>query len=906
LSYVHTLRKLVDQLQFTTLKANALLYWAQSAEMQVLPLIALAHVHLNERKQAEAALIQAEAQLANLGVDAQVDLAAVYCMLHRITDAVALLEPVVNLHTNNAPEHKNDHALAMARLAWCKMQLGELDVARNLYQRSAQLMPARLPVWSALAYLCLEANDSLAAQQALDSAITQFDLAYDNLQSHVIHQFTAQFRAIQLQIWLTTERIVEAEEWLEARRETLEEDDWIGLMLVYSTLLAGKDCHDAAEEALRGALKHFPESFAVISELAELAQIQGRTPQAIHLLRRLIALAKRQDKPEVAYWLRLSAACLRDSEAQARIAAEKATKLSAAMTENEATPWAMIEMLRMQSKQAMAQVESQEQNFDIAETLFNELLTDNAYFMPALQGLGQQQMLRGNIDQAITLFERVKAIDPAKGFSELINARQFPEDLVTLENMEKAARQASLRGQVQGDLMLQVAKSWEKHKDYDKAFVLAVEANESSKKKLTYNPKQHRQHAARIRHAFGQSLFEHRKDCGVASSLPVYVLGMPRSGTTLVEQILAGHSQIFGAGELGVIPTRIQGLNRWERHVGSGRSYPDCIDDLTPHVVTGIANTILKELQEYDPKACHIIDKLPHNFENIGLIKFLFPNAKIISVRRDPRDIAISNYFTDYQAKHGGMGFAYDLDWVGEQLADHNLIMHHWHSIFPGEILEINYEDVVSDTQGAARKMLDYVGVAWEPQVLAFNELDRPVKTASVWQVRQPIYKTSTAKWKRYSEHLAPLIAGTNRNIDFDPIDMVTLPQPGWLTDGVAHYHNNNLDEAEHSFKKLLHHLPEHAAANAMVGLIYFRKGYLTDGIDLMEKAHKACPWNANWRKDLIQAYEMAGELEKAQALKHQPTGPSQSVPAPKDDGSAEGQWTIDNDQWALDDNAQG
>ena len=233
-----------------------------------------------------------------------------------------------------------------------------------------------------------------------------------------------------------------------------------------------------------------------------------------------------------------------------------------------------------------------------------------------------------------------------------------------------------------------------------------------------------------------------------------------------------------------------------------------------------------------------------------------------------PNKWAISNYFTDYQAKHGGMGFAYDLADLGQQLADHNLLMHHWHRLFPGEILEINYEDVVEDLEGSARKMLDYIGVAWEPQVLAFNELDRPVKTASVWQVRQPVYKTSKAKWERYQDRLAPLIKGTNTKIEWDPIEMTTLPEAGLLTGGVDLYKQDKLDEAEYSFKKLLHHIPNHAAANFMVGLIYVRKGHLKEGIEFMEKGFKLCPWNKNWRKDLIQAYEMIGDTDKAQALK--------------------------------------
>ena len=607
------------------------------------------------------------------------------------------------------------------------------------------------------------------------------------------------------------------------------------------------------------------------------------------------AKAKAQDKPEIGFWTRLSAATLQQGDEQSRLAAEKAIELAEALAESETTPAVVIQQLRQQAKHALAQVESQSQHFELAETLFNEILTVNPYFVPVLQSLGQQHMQRGKIDEAIALFERIKEIDPAKGYSALINARRFPEDDATLTQMEKLARQPSMEGAVRSSILFQLAAAWEKRKDHSKAFALADEANSASRKHLGYDPKAHRNHCARIRHAFCRALYEHRPDCGYRGddeSLPVFVLGMPRSGTTLVEQIIAGHSQIFGAGELGVIPQRVQGVNRWERQVGSGRVSPDCIDDLDPQVAAGIAQGILDELKELaaeKPGAKHVVDKLPHNFENIGLIKFLFPHAKIISVRRDPRDIAISNYFTDYMAKHGGMGFAYDLGWIGEQLADHNLLMHHWHQVFPGQILEINYEDVVENTEAMARRMLDYIGVDWEPQVLNFSELDRPVKTASVWQVRQPIYKTSAAKWLRYQEYLAPLIAGTNRKIEWDAIEMVTLPDPGQLNRGVALYKEEKLDEAEYQFKKLLHHLPEHAAANHLLGLIYARKNYLSDAIPLMVKALEKCPWNPDWRKDLIQAYELAGEPDKAKALDKKPrqTAADESSSVPENDWPA-------------------
>ena len=295
---------------------------------------------------------------------------------------------------------------------------------------------------------------------------------------------------------------------------------------------------------------------------------------------------------------------------------------------------------------------------------------------------------------------------------------------------------------------------------------------------------------------FPRALYEHRTG-GLLSTAPVFVVGMPRSGTTLVEQILAGHSRIHGAGELGTIPRIIAGLERWERKTGSGRHYPDCVDDLDPQVLHGIARNVLDELQAHAPEADHVCDKLPHNFQNIGLIRLLFPQAKIISVRRDPRDVAISNYFTDYAARHGGMGFAYDLDWIGEQLADHNLLMHHWYQIFPDDLLEVQYETLVADPEAGARRLLDYVGVDWEPEVLEFHTLQRAVKTASLWQVRQPIYHSSIHRWRHYEQPLAPVFAAMNRRIaTVEPIKMVTLPEPGLLNAGVDEYREGDLDSA--------------------------------------------------------------------------------------------------------------
>ncbi|WP_336297781.1 sulfotransferase [Paucibacter sp. XJ19-41] len=653
--------------------------------------------------------------------------------------------------------------------------------------------------------------------------------------------------------------------WLDEQQPQLHHDAWCALVSGTALRLAERGLHAQAEDLLRRALGHCPDHLPIHQQLAELAMLQGRTPQAMSLLRRAIVVARKAQQPSVALRLRLAGMATPTDAALAQQVVQQALDELNGLRPGVDAEAGQIRDWQAQVQVALAAVQAQQQQFAQAEASYRQALQDQPQMLSALQGLGQLQMQLGRIDEAVALFEQVKALDPARGYSALINARRLPEDEATLQRLEALARRPSAEGPVQPGPLLQLATAWEQRQDHAKAFALADESNAASRALLSYDPAAHRQYCARIRHAFSRTLYDHRPGLGASSTLPVFVLGMPRSGTTLVEQILAGHSQIHGAGELGQIPGVIAGLERWERRAGSGRHYPDCVDDLSVEVSKGISANMLKELQDYAPEARHVIDKLPHNFENIGLIKLLFPRARIISVRRDPRDIAISNYFPDYAATPGGMGSAYERGWSGEQPADHNLLMQHWQQLFPGEILEVNYEDVVADAEGQARRMLDYIGVGWEPQVLNFSELERPVKTASVWQVRQPIYATSKARWERYREHLAPLIRSTNAKIEWQPItDMVTLPEPGLLDSGVALYREERLDEAEYRFQQLLHHLPEHAAANFMVGLIYVRKGHLADGIALMEQGLMRCPWNKNWRSDLLRACDLAGDAQRA------------------------------------------
>jgi len=833
---------------------------------EVTALLALAWAGQGKVRAADAAMdkLREPHWTGALGFGAQLDLAGACLLLFRMDRAKKILEQLI--------VEQPDHPLALARYGWCLMRLGERSAAEDQFKACLRLDGSMAGAWANLANLALLREDIPAAFHAVEHGEAALSEALDAPPESYLTHHVLTLHRLRLQCWVGQKAYARAEVFLDETATENGEAYYVARLCAYARALAEDKRHAQAEDTLNQGLERYPDNIPLIRHKAEMARIQGHFPRAARLLGRAV----KKDGENVMLWCEFSSVCLDRFSRQAREAAVKAGEVARSLGRRSDLPSHELRSLQWHAKAALARVESNEGQFDRGETLFREILADAPYFVPALQGLGQQLMQQGRINEALALYERMKTVDPVQAHTCLILARRFPEDEAVLKRMEEAARTPGMEGRVRAGILFPLAAAWEKRGAYDRAFEFARMANEASRTYIRYSRKEHRNYCHRVRTRFSRALFQYRQGYGLDTELPVYVVGMPRSGTTLVEQILSGHSRIFGAGELGLIPGRIQGLNRWERVTGSGRRYPDCMDDLSSHVTREIAGAIRDELQAYDPDALHVVDKLPHNFENIGFIKFLFPKAKIISVRRDPRDIAISNYFTGYQAKHGGMGFAYDLTDIGEHLADHNLFMHHWDQVFPGQILEIRYEEVVDDLEGSARRMLDYIGVDFEPHVLDFNTLDRTVKTASLWQVRQPIYKTAKNRWENYKTHLAPLIQGTNAQILPDPIeDMISLPVPGFLQEGVALFHKGDLNGAELNFKKMLHHNPGHAACTYMVGLIYCRKGHLADGARMMEKALEKVPWHREWRQNLRQAFEALGLSDKAKLLKktHGKTG---------------------------------
>lgn len=628
-----------------------------------------------------------------------------------------------------------------------------------------------------------------------------------------------------------------------------------------AALLAGCGRHDEAALLLAETLQARPEAEPIRLMAAELAELRGRSGEAIALLQ----LGLASDPENLALLLQLAGCGTRAVvPAAARRAAEQAMALTEALDPPQP-------LKRAQALVAHGHVLAGDGDVEAAEASYRQALELLAGFVPALSGLGRLLLERGQVEDAIDCYEQVRARAPLAGWSQLIQARQVPEDPAVLEQLERAARQPSLEGPVRSGLLFTLAAACDRQKQHARAMELAAEANAASKAQLPYSPEGHRARVEREMAFFSEAFLQPRRPWGCPSRLPVFVLGMPRSGTTLSEQILASHSQVHGAGELGQIGEQIARLEAWEWKLGSGLAYPDCLWDLSASECRGYGERLLKELQSFDPSAQRVIDKLPHNFEHIGLIRLLFPNAAILHIRREPRDIAISNFFTDYGAKFGGMGFAYDWQWIGEQLVDHDRLMAHWHRLFPGQILEVPYEDLVADTETWARRMIEHIGLAWEPGVLEFQSLERSVKTASVWQVRQPVYRSSTERWKRYGEALAPLEAVLQQASPAAPEPLAQPPiPPGLFASAMARLKAGGAAEAEQLLRRLLAERPEHAAAHHFLGAALAQQGRLAEAREQMRRSLALHPLQPSWVGNLAAMEEALGDSEAAEQLRQQ------------------------------------
>ncbi len=243
--------------------------------------------------------------------------------------------------------------------------------------------------------------------------------------------------------------------------------------------------------------------------------------------------------------------------------------------------------------------------------------------------------------------------------------------------------------------------------------------------------------------------FERVRAFGLDSDLPVFIVGLPRSGTTLVEQILASHSRVFGAGEIKLAGDAITALG------GQGAGLIEGLRQLDCQTARRLASEHLEALRALNHAALRIVDKMRENYLYLGALASLFPRAKLIHCRRDLRDVAVSCWMTHFRE----VPWANDQQHIASRFHEYQRIMEHWRKVLPVPLLEVDYEETVADLEPVARKLVAWCGLAWEPACLEFHRAKRPVRTASAVQVRQPVFRTSVGRWKHYEQALVSLFA---------------------------------------------------------------------------------------------------------------------------------------------------
>jgi tetratricopeptide (TPR) repeat protein len=372
----------------------------------------------------------------------------------------------------------------------------------------------------------------------------------------------------------------------------------------------------------------------------------------------------------------------------------------------------------------------------------------------AMSGLADAYNVMGRFEEAKRLYYQALELDPDEPavHAGLLELEERPVMLERLERVEKlcAAPDTDKDGKL--SLSFALAKFLEKEGEYQRAFQYLEEGNRLKRASYEYDQKKERESFDLVKSTFTREFFEQRSGYGVDSDMPIFILGMPRSGTTLIEQILASHPQVFGAGELTILRRAVTDRCAPVKFM----QYPEAAAEWGEEDFKVLGEEYLQKLQEYTQDAARVIDKLPHNFFLLGLIHLAMPNAKVIHCRRDPVDNCLSIFKQNFKSIHK---YAYDLEELGGHYRLYADLMLHWHEVLPeGFIFDLQYEEMVADQEGMSRKLLEFCGLPWDDNCLRFHETERAVRTASQSQVRKKIYSDSVELWRNYEKQLQPLI----------------------------------------------------------------------------------------------------------------------------------------------------
>ena len=367
--------------------------------------------------------------------------------------------------------------------------------------------------------------------------------------------------------------------------------------------------------------------------------------------------------------------------------------------------------------------------------------------------LGLACMDAGRFEEAESSFRRALELEPTlPGVClNLSRCRRFSRDDTRLIDRIRAVLDHGLSGSPRADVHFALGKIHDDLDDVDTAFEHYQLGNRLVAAEVQFDADQHAGAVDALIETFTAVMLERTRHFGDPSDVPIFIVGMPRSGTSLVEQMLAAHPGVLGGGErahLNDISRRIAG------RLGSTARYPRCVAELDAETALALGAEYVSRLPARGRAEQRVTDKLPTNFLHLGLIALLLPNARVIHCTRGAMDTAFSIYAQQFESGHV---WAYDFADIAAFYREHDRLMTYWRASLSLSVLEVVYEDLVERSEAQCRRLVEHCGLAWDPACLAFHQAPRAVATASNWQVRQPLYRSSVQRWRRYERHLTPL-----------------------------------------------------------------------------------------------------------------------------------------------------
>ncbi len=613
---------------------------------------------------------------------------------------------------------KNDDVLYM--LAVCQRYLSKHSSALATLEKLKSLVPEHSRAFQETGHVYRAMNNAGAALNAFSRA-TQINPA-----------LAASFRA-QIDILTATDR----SHLTGQLKQQLESLEALPKPLVAVTDLIAQGKLIKAEQLCKAFMQKVPRNIEGMRLLADIGSRLGVLEDAEFLLESAVEFAPDHTKARIDYIQVLrKRQNYQESLRQAKLLLDA----------DPSNP---------QFQSVFAVESMQSGDYDTALSMFESILKILPEDPVTLTSRGHALKTQGQTEDAIDSYRRAikKYAAHGEAYYSLANLKLFSFSDEEIQAMEAQESNLGISHQSRIYLNFALGKAYEDKSLFDKAFMFYERGNAFKKSQSRYKASDLTSEFKAQTEVFDDAFIASHANTGFTSPDPIFIVGLPRSGSTLLEQILASHSQVDGTMELPNMLALAQKLRRGER-MSAVNHYPGILKELPAEQFLEFGEKFIDETRVHRGSAPFFIDKMPNNFRHVGLIKLMLPNAKIIDARRHPMGSCFSGF---KQLFAEGQEFTYGLEEVGTYYRDYVELMDHWDKVLPGQVLRVQYEEVVADLDTQVRRILDYCGLEFEDSCINFHETDRSVRTPSSEQVRQPIYQSGVEQWKNFESNLDPL-----------------------------------------------------------------------------------------------------------------------------------------------------